>query len=784
MKLMVRSWDSTGPSYNAEAEETAILDYSFGHGIDEAAEFQIILSDPTGSIFQKYKGVAAAVYCGPGKATIEDPDGTDVFFGRITKAIPNTSARTLTLFCQDWLSQLDDEQIDYDMREDLDGAGLRESTLLADSDSATYVGAAFVDIKYAVADDGGVQTDETTEANNDTADDMTLLPLVPVQNDAYYFGFASPVKGMNLYVSQAGDWAGDTVWEYWHGSAWITVVDGPSGAKKTFEAAGSQDYTWTPQSNWAETAVNGLTAYWVRCRVTTIASINTQPLGQQAQGDNYVFDDDMAWANDAWNGYYFIIPQTMTGRQTASTGPYRSAVDADTETGSESDVWIDDTNDHNLEDNDPGATDGRVIYYFRLWHTYSTLYVADSISGMRVKMTYKLDGEDGIASANYTFMNDGVAGEQIYGETMKNDDRKHSMTWNVPAHLLTDMIHTDGTTASGHKMYISGGVTNDVSTYFYSVEVDFETTGYSSLIDIRDTINPNKLCISANLHPFFGIDQIGGWNGMNYCIAQEIFKHIASDEARGTLITGGDDMETLTCTATIEHTSGVSTRQYIKKTRLEILQDLRLQDKAHIWIPLGSTTVTWKSTFNDGAPETLTDADVEEWMGTLDALAVANKYIVQGARIGDSQLESTYEDATSINYYNATRTRAIKEVGLISSYDTLAKATALTEQHKDARILLTATIDGNTINATHDKTIVLGDEISITSTYLGLTASVYVVQRQEYDTRDDQTRLTLHPRASTVGMRELERKGTESIKTLVRRGTVDNYVPSNASDVL
>jgi len=42
--------------------------------------------------------------------------------------------------------------------------------------------------QLAYADDGGTFTDESTEALDSTADDMTLLPATPAQEDAYYWG--------------------------------------------------------------------------------------------------------------------------------------------------------------------------------------------------------------------------------------------------------------------------------------------------------------------------------------------------------------------------------------------------------------------------------------------------------------------------------------------------------------------------------------------------------------------------------------------------------------------
>ena len=45
----------------------------------------------------------------------------------------------------------------------------------------------------------------------------------------------------------------------------------------------------------------------------------------------------------------------------------------------------------------------------------------------------------------------------------------------------------------------------------------------------------------------------------------------------------------------------------------------------------------------------------------------------------------------------------------------------------------------------------LGDEVSITSTYLGLTTAKYVITFWEYSYLPDRTTIRLHPRNSTKG---------------------------------
>lgn len=141
-------------------------------------------------------------------------------------------------------------------------------------------------VDAAIADDGGVFTDETTAANEATADDMTLLPATPVVNDAYYFGDAQTFGRMELDASTQGAGTWTIVWEYWDGTTWVdlatshNLVDGTSG----FTAAvGRQGVTFDTPSDWATTTVNSQGPfYYIRARVSAFTSITTQPLGQQA----------------------------------------------------------------------------------------------------------------------------------------------------------------------------------------------------------------------------------------------------------------------------------------------------------------------------------------------------------------------------------------------------------------------------------------------------------------------------------------------------------------------
>jgi hypothetical protein len=147
----------------------------------------------------------------------------------------------------------------------------------------TAIAASYVQIDYAVADDGGVQTDETTAARNATTDDMTLLPAVPAVDDAYYFAHWKTFSAIKLKATTAGVGTWTIVWEYyatdgtWQGLG--SVSDATNGFT-TADAATGLVVSWTVPSDWAKTSVGGHgNLHWIRARVGAYTNVTTQPLG-------------------------------------------------------------------------------------------------------------------------------------------------------------------------------------------------------------------------------------------------------------------------------------------------------------------------------------------------------------------------------------------------------------------------------------------------------------------------------------------------------------------------
>lgn len=138
-------------------------------------------------------------------------------------------------------------------------------------------------VGFALADDGTVFTDETTEANSAGADDMTLLPATPAVNDAYYLGHATKkfcaIK-LNQGIAGSGTWT--ILVEYWNGTAWATLTTGLDTVTDFTVGTSTYFITFEPPSDWATTTVDSNVAYWVRWRVSAYTSVTTQPKGTQA----------------------------------------------------------------------------------------------------------------------------------------------------------------------------------------------------------------------------------------------------------------------------------------------------------------------------------------------------------------------------------------------------------------------------------------------------------------------------------------------------------------------
>lgn len=128
------------------------------------------------------------------------------------------------------------------------------------------------DLSAGISDDGGVQTDETTEVNSATTGDVTLTPAVPAENDAFYFALPYPFRGLSVIytVAQVG---GGITWEYYNDSSWTALPNVVDNSNGWTEDAGTYSISWDIPTDWATTTVNSQGPfYYVRARCNAAAT--------------------------------------------------------------------------------------------------------------------------------------------------------------------------------------------------------------------------------------------------------------------------------------------------------------------------------------------------------------------------------------------------------------------------------------------------------------------------------------------------------------------------------
>jgi hypothetical protein len=140
-----------------------------------------------------------------------------------------------------------------------------------------------------IHEEGVGDTDETTEAQDATANDMTLMLAAPTVDDAYYFGWNYKWDRLWLNIGTAGNGNWAITEEYWDNVAgsWQTCV-GMTSDMNQFMVSGLRYFQHTPQANWTASLWNGMTWYWVRFRISAFVNIVTQPLGTQAWCEKFI----------------------------------------------------------------------------------------------------------------------------------------------------------------------------------------------------------------------------------------------------------------------------------------------------------------------------------------------------------------------------------------------------------------------------------------------------------------------------------------------------------------
>jgi archaellum component FlaG (FlaF/FlaG flagellin family) len=144
------------------------------------------------------------------------------------------------------------------------------STIWCDAYSATKIGLPFVSRGWGYVNIGAVYTDITSGLANITANPS----LTGAANDALYLGLDKLFDCMRIRSATAN--SATRTWEYWNG-AWTAIPDitAFAGSLNLSGANTDNDIKFTCPEDWVTTAVNGVTLYWIRARVTGAGTSGT-----------------------------------------------------------------------------------------------------------------------------------------------------------------------------------------------------------------------------------------------------------------------------------------------------------------------------------------------------------------------------------------------------------------------------------------------------------------------------------------------------------------------------
>jgi hypothetical protein len=172
------------------------------------------------------------------------------------------------------------------MNQSANASGVAAITFNYSSDQPVLVRARSSGVIHAaIAEDGGVFTDETDIARNrSTTNDMNLFPATPVITvDRYYFGALEPFEELLVRVGTAGVGTYTLEWQYWNTiSNWLTLT---TTTADDFKSTGLNYVRFSAPGNWNTTTINGQGPYYfIRVRFI-FGTMTTSPLGNNATMD-------------------------------------------------------------------------------------------------------------------------------------------------------------------------------------------------------------------------------------------------------------------------------------------------------------------------------------------------------------------------------------------------------------------------------------------------------------------------------------------------------------------
>lgn len=149
---------------------------------------------------------------------------------------------------------------------------------------------------------------------------FNLFPGSPALSDIIYFGVQTSISGSTPFsslifdIGQAAAGTHEVQWEYSvTGPSWSLLTttdetDTTGDNQNKFKATGVKSVSWRVPGNWITTAINGITAWWVRARISAFTSMSTVP--QQANRDIYT----VSWPYTQIESSQVVSSQPALGR--------------------------------------------------------------------------------------------------------------------------------------------------------------------------------------------------------------------------------------------------------------------------------------------------------------------------------------------------------------------------------------------------------------------------------------------------------------------------------------
>lgn len=134
---------------------------------------------------------------------------------------------------------------------------------------------------------GALFIDDTTDANDSTANDVAPFPAGAGDNDAGYFGSDRIFPLLKVNTGTAGVGAYTVTWEYSTSAGWAALTDLSDGTG-AFKTTGLQTVSYAIPDDWAKRTVDGDSRFWIRAR-RDAGTVTTDPLITQcfvSQGSN------------------------------------------------------------------------------------------------------------------------------------------------------------------------------------------------------------------------------------------------------------------------------------------------------------------------------------------------------------------------------------------------------------------------------------------------------------------------------------------------------------------